>query len=93
MTLHRRNPKRDEMEPEICAYLDTLGIPYWQVSGAGIPDLMILHKGIWKMLEVKGRLGRLTEPQLKFFEKARDHGVKHLHVVRDFDSLMEALEA
>jgi hypothetical protein len=45
------------------------------------------------MLEVKGRLGRLTGPQLEFFEKSRDCGAKHLHVVRDFDSLMDALEA
>ena len=84
--------RRDANEAEICGYLDDLHIPWWTLSDAGIPDLLILHKGDWKLLEVKTDLGRLTPPQVLFFECARDWKVKHLYVVRDFDSLMEALK-
>jgi len=91
MTLNRHNPRRDANEPVICDYLDNRGIPYWRMSGPGIPDLLILHKGLFKLLEVKTPTGRLKPAQVEFFTLCRDYSVKHLYVVRSIDDLTEAL--
>ncbi len=90
--LHRYDAKRDANESEITGYLDDLLIPWWQLSGEGVPDLLVLHNGDFKLIEVKGRLGRLNGAQRKFFGQARDGNAKHLFVVRDLESLLSALE-
>jgi len=92
MSINRFNAMRDRNELDICGYLDDLSIPHWKLSGTGIPDIMILHQGNFKLLEVKSRKGRLTPPQAEFFELARQHNAKHLFVVRDLEELLEALE-
>ena len=92
--LARRNPRRDANEKQICRYLDDLSVPWWTMSGKGIPDLLILHKGDWKLIEVKNKGGRnrMTPPQKDFRARALTWDAKYYFIVTDLDDLMLALQ-
>lgn len=58
--------RRDASEAAIVAALRDLGCQVWYVSGAGLPDLLILAPGPshrWVPLEVKSAGGRKTTLQ------------------------------
>ena len=71
MGLHRRNPSRDENEPEIVAALRKMGVSVQPLSAKGVPDLLCGWRGATVLLEVKLPLGpkggekdrRLTKDQ------------------------------
>ncbi len=90
MSLNRYNPKRDANEAEICRALDTLGLVYYRLDRP--VDLVVLHKGLWKLIEVKMPTGKLNRDQVEMFELCRDMGAQHLYVVRSVESLLEVLE-
>lgn len=53
MSLHRRNPKRDQAERQIIADLLRCGCTVQQLSGKDIPDLLVGYQGENHLLEVK----------------------------------------
>lgn len=50
--------KRDANEKPIVAALRAVGVEVWHVSGAGLPDLLTLYRGVWLPLEVKNPTGK-----------------------------------
>jgi len=70
MTLKRFAARRDENEGEIIDALKRIGVQCWQISGAGVPDLLTWRQGIWLPIEVKSPGGELTVAQLKTIESA-----------------------
>jgi hypothetical protein len=63
LTLYRRNPRRDANERSIIETLEARGFAVAQVSGAGVPDL-IVGKGdrLW-LVEVKQPKGTFKPAQ------------------------------
>jgi hypothetical protein len=62
----RRNAggkKRDENEPAVVEALRSVGAQVWYLSGAGLPDLLVLFREHFYVLEVKGAKGHLTTAQ------------------------------
>lgn len=74
MSIHRQAAKRDANEPEIIAALKAAGCSVQQLSGKGVPDLLvgcpvmgrnyIFHDQLINLLmEVKAPKAKLTEDQ------------------------------
>lgn len=62
--------KRDENEPAIIKALRAHGCVVWQLSGKGIPDLLVLHrKGRW-LADVKMPGKPTTKPQEDAWDEA-----------------------
>lgn len=74
MSIHRRNPKRDKNEPEIVRALRSVGAKVYTVSGADIPDLLVIYRSDIYLIEVKSDSGKLQDGQEKFFEDNRNVG-------------------
>ncbi len=55
--------RRDANEKDIRGALAALGAHVFQISGDGLPDLLVLWKGTWMPLEVKTAKGRFTSSQ------------------------------
>ena len=55
--------RRDANEPEIIAALKALGARVYQVSGSGLPDLIVQYQGREFCLEVKTAKGKRTDAQ------------------------------
>ena len=55
--------QRDVNEASIIAALRAYGVRVWQVSGAGLPDLLCYYNRRWTPMEIKSARGRLTEVQ------------------------------
>lgn len=89
MTLHRRAPKRDANEADIVQALTRVGAFVSQLSGEGIPDLLVIFRGQTWLIEVKSAKGRLTDAQIEWHAKSLNGGVK-VHVVH---TPLEALQA
>lgn len=60
----RRAAKRDDTEPDILAALRAAGATVQQLSGEGVPDLLVGYKGRTFLMECKGPEGRLTGAQV-----------------------------
>lgn len=56
--------RRDAVEPAIIAALRAVGAEVWQVSGRGLPDLLIRHRGRLLAFEVKTGGGKQTTAQV-----------------------------
>lgn len=76
MSLNRRNPKRDSVEPQIVEVLQRRGFHVDRVSAPGFPDLVVTkRKGdIWQtgrvwFVEVKRPKGRYTAKQVEWRAK------------------------
>jgi len=70
MSLHRRAAKRDANEGTIVKALEAHGCVVWRLSGKGIPDLLVLHKGKKWLADVKGAKEKATPAQAEAWEKA-----------------------
>jgi hypothetical protein len=70
MSVHRYAAKRDENEPDIIKALRANGCVVWQLSGKGIPDLLVLHKGKKWLADVKMPGKPTTKPQEDAWEEA-----------------------
>jgi hypothetical protein len=70
MSVHRYAAKRDENEPDIIKALRAHGCVVWQLSGKGIPDLLVLHKGKKWLADVKMPGKPTTKPQEELWEEA-----------------------
>ncbi len=66
MSINRYNPQRDSNEPEIIKAYESLGCSVHQVSGTGVPDLLIGYKKFCAVAEVKTKKGKLHKEQDKF---------------------------
>jgi hypothetical protein len=60
----RTAAKRDDAERAIIEALEAAGATVQQLSGGGIPDLLVGVAGRTVLLEVKGDAGSLTGPQV-----------------------------
>ena len=76
MTLHRRNPKRDQNEADIVNALARAGAFVSQLSGEGMPDLLVIFRGNIYLVEVKAPKGKLTPAQIEYHARALNEGVK-----------------
>jgi len=63
VSLHRRNPRRDQNEKEIVAALRQMGALVMRLSEKGAADLLCFHRGRLILLEVKTKAGKATEAQ------------------------------
>lgn len=86
MSLWRRAAKRDQVEPAIVDALERAGCRTWRLSRPF--DLLVHRAGVWHVLEVKGRAGRLTEAQQRDLA-----GNLPVHVVRTPDEALRAVGA
>ena len=66
MSLHRHNPRRDSNEREMIDRAEAVGAKCWQVSGKGLPDLIVKFRGGFHCGEVKTDKGKLTKNQGDF---------------------------
>lgn len=55
--------RRDTSEPEIIAALQAVGAIVKQISGDGLPDLLVCWRGRWLPIEVKSKGGRVRDKQ------------------------------
>ena len=95
MTIHRRNPKRDNSEREVIEACKAYGCWPNQVSAAGFPDLICIAPSHWRhqifALEVKSsEKSRLTASQTLWHERARPFAPP-VAIVWDVDSTIDAL--
>ena len=87
MSILRWNPKRDKNELELVAQLERLGYISWPISGAGLPDRLLLKRGVWALAELKSKKGKLTPAQKDFFNIARA-ARGPVYVLRDLDDII-----
>ena len=66
MSLSRHNPKRDANERIIIEALEARGFHVDQVSGKGIPDLLVSKHGAMWLIDVKRPKGRFTSQQIQW---------------------------
>lgn len=69
MSLSRRNAKRDANERPIIQTLEARGYSVFQVSGKGIPDLLVSKGGVEWLVEIKRPKGGYTKAQIEFRER------------------------
>jgi Holliday junction resolvase len=55
--------RRDANERAIIDALEQAGAAVFQLSGPGVPDLLVAFRGLWIPLEVKSKAGKLTPKQ------------------------------
>lgn len=58
--------RRDANEPAIRDALHDVGAETWQISGRGLPDLLVKFQGRYYVGEVKTETGKLRETQGAF---------------------------
>lgn len=63
-----RAAKRDKNETHIIRFLRRCGASVVQLDDPGVSDLLVGVGGLNLLLEVKGKTGRLTPQQKKFFD-------------------------
>jgi hypothetical protein len=66
MSLNRHAARRDKNERSIIAALRAVGCDVWQLSGRGLGDLLVCHRGVLYCAEIKSHTGRLTAQQGQF---------------------------
>jgi Holliday junction resolvase len=66
VSIYRRNPRRDTVEPEIIEALEKLGAKVVPLSGRGIPDLLVGYRRLTRLAECKTGKAKLTDDQAEF---------------------------
>lgn len=88
MSIHRRNAKRDKNETAIIEALRAIpGVKVSQISGAGVPDLLVSRSGINYLLEVKTKTGKLTDTQVDW----HNEWTGQVAIVRTVDDALKAI--
>ncbi len=83
VSLSRRNPRRDANEKALVAGWQAIGAKVYRVSGKGLPDVLVLHRGILRGFEIKTAKGRLTEHQGEWpVIRTMDEALKAIGCVR-----------
>lgn len=100
MSIHRHAARRDANEPAIRTRFSSLGWHTEQLSGAGMPDLIVFHMGgharpypagtVVSLVDVKMPKGKVTPEQMKKWTELHGKGIP-VYVVRteaDVDALV-----
>ncbi len=75
--------RRDSAEGPIIDALRGIGAEVWQISGRGLPDLLVRFRGQYFAGEVKSRGGTETAHQGKFpIWRTPDDGLKAIGALR-----------
>ena len=61
--MRRAHKRRDANEPEIREALHAAGCQTWQISGWGMPDLLMMKAGRFYVCEIKTAKGKRTKAQ------------------------------
>jgi hypothetical protein len=94
VSLHRKNPKRDANELDIIKGLADLQVHVFQLSGSGLPDLLVSLDGLLALIEVKnGTAGRLTPAQQQFWTNYVETEQVPAYICREVQELPEILES
>lgn len=88
MSLNRRAAKRDKNEREIIEALQAAGATVQQLSAKGVPDLLVGKNGVNLLMEVKSKIGCLTEDEDTFFRAWQGQRC----IVRSIDEALRALD-
>lgn len=73
--------RRDANEPSLIAGWRAVGAKVWQVSGTGLPDVIVFFRERWFCFEIKTATGTLTDKQGEF------------PVIRDMEAGLRAVGA
>lgn len=79
----RLNAKRDHNEREIIQTLEARGYAVWQISGTGVPDLLLSKHGKFWLAEVKQAKGKYTPKQIQFHTRWTGPAIPCLRSVED----------
>lgn len=90
MGINRYAAKRDANEPAIILGLRKVGATVYQLSGKGIPDLLVGFRGVTYLLEVKERKGKLTNAQDDFMSVWEGQRV---YIARTVEAALAAIGA
>jgi hypothetical protein len=82
--------RRDATEAGIIAAFKAAGCSVWQLNGRDLPDLLCGLQGHTWVVEVKERLGRVTDGQLKAFRLWRGSPVEVVRSAAEASALAEA---
>lgn len=82
MSIHRRAAKRDANEPNIIKALRAYDCVVWQLSGKGIPDLLVMRKGKMWLADVKMPGKPTTTPQEELWEEAATKAHRAVFILR-----------
>ena len=86
-SLHRRNPRRDLVEPAIVDALLAHGFSVTRPSAKGCPDLLLGRNGRTCVAEVKSGGGKLTPDQIAWWTAWRGNGAVLLRTLADVHAL------
>lgn len=88
----RRRGRIDGSHAGIRTFVRAHGVKWCDLSalGDGAPDAMVCWNERIALVEVKGRLGRLTEAQVKFHE---DWPVQIVRTLKDAANVIQRLKA
>lgn len=89
MSINRKAAKRDKNEKEIIEVLRLHGASVFQLSGKGVPDLLVSYRGKNYLLEVKSGKGKLTPDQEQFHLDWQGE----IHIVRSADEAVEIIKS
>lgn len=87
----RAAAKRDANEAGIVSALEASGWLVLRLSGAGLPDLLCVRRGVLVLLEVKAATGTLTDIQEALFVRLLRWGYR-VPVVRTPEDALAACE-
>jgi len=93
MTLLRYNPRQDGNATELIATLRACGCRVTVISGTGLPDLVIGHRGRLAFVELKMRTGKLRQKQELFRDQCHVDRLPWflLRATADIPALLESL--
>lgn len=80
--------RRDQNEPLIVAVLESMGAVVHKLSEKGMPDLLVGHRGVTHLVEVKGPRGRMTPDQLDWHRAWEVSGCRARVVVTPEDAVI-----
>lgn len=75
--------RRDSNEPKIIKFLERCGCVVHQLNQRGVPDLLVGYGPFNLLMEVKTPKGKLSEDQVRFFEKWGDSQLTVVRSIRD----------